>query len=201
MADITIDARGKSCPIPVVMTTKELNAATEAGTVLVQVDNEVAVQNLLRLAAGRKLQAMSKKIEDNLFEVSITVDGTPAAQEEGSEAVCHPDNTVVVIASDKMGSGNDELGKVLIKGFIYALSQLPKLPSTVIFYNGGATIPVEGSVSLEDLKNLEAQGVQIMTCGTCLDYYNLKDKLAVGSVTNMYAIVETMSNASKILRP
>ena len=113
MADITIDARGKSCPIPVVMTTKELNAATEAGTVLVQVDNEVAVQNLLRLAAGRNLQAMSKKIEDNLFEVSITVDGTPAAQEEASEAVCHPDqrdNTVVVIASDKMGSGNDELG-------------------------------------------------------------------------------------------
>ena len=204
MADITIDARGKSCPIPVVMTTKELNAATEAGTVLVQVDNEVAVQNLLRLAAGRNLQAMSKKIEDNLFEVSITVGGTPAAQEEASEAVCHPDkrdNTVVVIASDKMGSGNDELGKVLIKGFIYALSQLPKLPSTVIFYNGGATIPVEGSVSLEDLKNLEAQGVQIMTCGTCLDYYNLKDKLAVGSVTNMYAIVETLSNASKILRP
>ena len=199
MADITIDARGKSCPIPVVMTTKELNAATEAGTVLVQVDNEGAVQNLLR-----NLQAMSKKIEDNLFEVSITIDGKAAAQEEGSEAVCHPDkrdNTVVVIASDKMGSGNDELGKVLIKGFIYALSQLPKLPSTVIFYNGGATIPVEGSVSLEDLKNLEAQGVQIMTCGTCLDYYNLKDKLAVGSVTNMYAIVETLSNASKILRP
>ena len=100
-----------------------------------------------------------------------------------------------------MGEGNDELGKVLIKGFIYALTQLERLPKTVIFYNGGATVPVEGSASLEDLKNLEAQGVEIITCGTCLDYYNLKEKLAVGSVTNMYTIVEKMSNASCIIRP
>ena len=111
------------------------------------------------------------------------------------------DNTVVVISSDRMGEGNDELGKVLIKGFIYAITQLETLPKTVIFYNGGATIPVEGSVSLEDLKNLEAQGVEIITCGTCLDYYNLKEKLAVGSVTNMYTIVEKMSKASCIIKP
>ena len=100
-----------------------------------------------------------------------------------------------------MGSGNDELGKVLMKGFIYAVSQLDQLPKTILFYNGGATITTEGSASLEDLKNMEAQGVEIMTCGTCLDYYNLKDKLAVGTVTNMYSIVETMNGAAKILRP
>lgn len=110
-------------------------------------------------------------------------------------------DTVVVISSDRMGSGNDELGKVLMKGFIYAVSQLDQLPKTILFYNGGATITTEGSASLEDLKNMEAQGVEIMTCGTCLDYYNLKDKLAVGTVTNMYSIVETMNGAAKILRP
>lgn len=200
-----IDATGKQCPIPVVMATKELNAATEAGTLEVQVDNEVAVQNLLRLAAGRGLQAVSEKLEEKLFKVVITVDGkAPVEAEDEKEAVCCPDKrsgAIAVISSDRMGSGNDELGKVLIKGFIYALTQLETLPRTVIFYNGGASIPVEGSASLEDLKNLEAQGVEILTCGTCLDYYNLKEKLAVGSVTNMYAIVETMSKASVILKP
>lgn len=100
-----------------------------------------------------------------------------------------------------MGTGNDELGKVLIKGFIFAVTQLDKLPKTMLFYNGGATLTTEGSDSLEDLKSLEAQGVEIMTCGTCLDYYGLKDKLAVGSVTNMYSIVETQAKATKIINP
>lgn len=204
MADIIVNAVGQNCPIPVVMTTKELNSVTEAGTIVTHVDNEVAVQNLLRLAAGKGLEAKSEKLEDKLFAVTIVVNG-PLTEEACEECECAGDareeNTVVVVSSDRMGEGNDELGTVLIKGFIYAVSQLPNLPKTVIFYNGGATIPVEGSASLEDLKNLEAQGVEILTCGTCLDYYNLKEKLAVGSVTNMYTIVETIANATKVIRP
>lgn len=203
MADIIVNAVGQQCPIPVVMTTKELNAVTEAGTVVTHVDNEVAVQNLLRLAAGKGLEAKSEKIGEKLFAVTIVVNG-PLTEEACEECECAGDareNTVVVVSSDRMGEGNDELGKVLIKGFIYAVSQLPKLPKTVIFYNGGATLPVEGSASLEDLKNLEAQGVEILTCGTCLDYYSLKEKLAVGSVTNMYTIVETIANATKVIKP
>ena len=109
--------------------------------------------------------------------------------------------TVVAVSSDKMGSGNDELGKVLMKGFLFAVTQLDELPKTMLFYNGGATLTTEGSDSLEDLKSLEAQGVEIMTCGTCLDYYGLKEKLAVGTVTNMYSIVETMDQATKVIRP
>ena len=103
------------------------------------------------------------------------MEGAPEADE--AEAVCVPDardNTVVVVSSDRMGSGNDELGKVLIKGFIFAVTQLDTLPKTMLFYNGGATLTTEDSDSLEDLKSLEAQGVEIMTCGTCLDYYGLK---------------------------
>ena len=107
----------------------------------------------------------------------------------------------MVVASDRMGEGNDELGKVLIKSFIFAVTQLEQLPKTMLFYNGGATLTTEGSNSLEDLKSLEAQGVEILTCGTCLDYYGLKDKLAVGGVTNMYSIVETMAGAGRIIRP
>ena len=100
-----------------------------------------------------------------------------------------------------MGSGNDELGKVLIKGFIFAVTQLDELPEQMLFYNGGAVLTCEGADTLEDLKNLEAQGVEILTCGTCLDYYGLKEKLQVGSVTNMYAIVEAMNRADKIICP
>ena len=107
----------------------------------------------------------------------------------------------MVVASDRMGEGNDELGKVLIKSFIFAVTQLEQLPKTMLFYNGGATLTTEGSDSLEDLKSLEAQGVEILTCGTCLDYYGLKNKLAVGGVTNMYSIVETMAGAGRIIRP
>ncbi len=81
------------------------------------------------------------------------------------------------------------------------MTQLEQLPKTMLFYNGGATLTTEGSDSLEDLKSLEAQGVEILTCGTCLDYYGLKDKLAVGGVTNMYSIVEAMAGAGRIIRP
>ena len=88
-----------------------------------------------------------------------------------------------------------------MKGFLYAVSQLPELPGTILFYNGGAHLTVEGSDSLEDLRNMEAQGVEILTCGTCLNFYGLTEKLAVGGVTNMYAIVEKLAGASKVIRP
>ena len=100
-----------------------------------------------------------------------------------------------------MGTGDDALGKALMKGFLYALTQLPVLPETLLFYNGGAKIPIEGSASLEDLKALAAGGVEILTCGTCLNHYGLTERLAVGGVTNMYVIVEKLSNAAHILRP
>ena len=203
MANVVVNAVGDQCPIPVAKATKALKAMTEAGTVEVHVDNEIAVQNLTRLASSKGLKSFAEKKEEKLFIVKITLDKPleeNGAEEEASCGVDRRKNTVVAIASERMGHGNDELGKVLMKGFIFALSQLDELPSTILFYNGGATITTEGSPSLDDLKNMEAQGVEILTCGTCLDYYNLKDKLAVGSVTNMYTIVEKLANADKIIK-
>ena len=100
-----------------------------------------------------------------------------------------------------MGDGEEALGKTLLKGFLYAVSQLPSLPQTILFYNTGARITCSGSDSLEDLKFMEAQGVEILTCGTCLDYYKLKEMLAVGGVTNMYVIAEKLSAAGKVIKP
>ena len=199
---ITVNAMGDNCPIPVIKTKKAIAALTGPETIEVLVDNEIAVQNVTKMASGSGGKVTSEKLGDAEFKVTIEMEGAPEADE--AEAVCVPDardNTVVVVSSDRMGSGNDELGTVLIKGFIFAVTQLDTLPKTMLFYNGGATLTTEDSDSLEDLKSLEAQGVEIMTCGTCLDYYGLKDKLAVGTVTNMYSIVETMAKAGKIVRP
>ncbi len=199
---ITVNAMGDHCPIPVIKTKKAMQALTGPETIEVLVDNEIAVQNVTKMASASGGQVSSEKVADDEFKIVIQMEGALPSEEE--EVSCVPDardNTVVVVSSDRMGEGNDELGKVLIKGFIFAVTQLDTLPKTMLFYNGGATLTAEGSDSLEDLKSLEAQGVEIMTCGTCLDYYGLKEKLQVGTVTNMYSIVETMAKAGRIVKP
>ena len=200
---ITVNAMGDNCPIPVIKTKKAMDALTGPETIEVLVDNEIAVQNVTKMAKGAGGEVSSEKLGEASFKVTVKMQGAPKNDSQEDPA-CAPDarsNTIVVVASDRMGEGNDELGKVLIKSFIFAVTQLEQLPKTMLFYNGGATLTTEGSDSLEDLKSLEAQGVEILTCGTCLDYYGLKDKLAVGGVTNMYSIVEAMAGAGRIIRP
>lgn len=199
---IKVNAIGDNCPIPVIKTRNAMKELTGPDTIEVLVDNEIAVQNVTKMAQSAGGKVTSEKTAEKEYRILIQMEGAPAASEE--EVSCTPDmrgNTIVVVSSDKMGSGNDELGKVLMKSFIFAVTQLEELPKTMLFYNGGATLTTEGSEVLEDLKSLEAQGVEIMTCGTCLDYYGLKEKLAVGTVTNMYSIVETMEGAVKVIRP
>ena len=168
------------------------------------VDNEIAVQNVTKMAQSTGATVTQEKLGENEYKVTIQALAGEGAQTAPAGAVCDcapTGDTVVVISSDKMGNGNDDLGKVLIKGCIFAITQLEELPKKMIFYNGGATITCEGSDSLEDLKNLAAQGVEILTCGTCLNYYNLTDKLAVGEVTNMYSIVEKLTQADLVVKP
>lgn len=202
MANVKVNAVGDQCPIPVVKATKALGEFKEAGTLEVQVDNEIAIQNLTRLADSKGLKSRSEKLGDNLFAITMEVNGPLTMG--GEDLSCHVDNRgdfVVAIDTDAMGRGSDDLGRTLMKGLIYAVSQLETLPKTILFYNGGAKLTTEGSVSLEDLRSMEAQGVQILTCGTCLNFYGLADKLAVGSVTNMYVIVETLAKAGKVIKP
>ena len=167
----------------------------------VHVDNEIAVQNVLRMVTGKGLEAKSEQQGEKHFVITAAVNGALAA--EVVPTCCAPmgGDTVVAIGSAAMGVGDDALGRTLMKGFIYALSQQEVLPAAVLFYNGGASIPTEGSVSLEDLKAMEAQGVEILTCGTCLNHYGLAEKLKVGGVTNMYVIAEKMTQAGLIVKP
>ena len=200
MENIIVNAVGEPCPIPVVKATKALRAMTQPGTLEVRVDNQVAVENLKRMAAGNHLP-----VRVDGFTVFMDVqDPKGDVPAEEPELTCTPaadGSLLVAVDTDVMGRGSDELGKTLMKGFLFALTQQDVLPTTVLFYNGGATLTVEGSASLEDLKNLAAQGVEILTCGTCLNYYNLTDKLAVGEVTNMYSIVEKLTQADLVVKP
>ncbi len=108
---------------------------------------------------------------------------------------------VVLISADKMGVGDDELGAKLMKAFLYSLTAAPEMPSHVIMYNSGAYLSTEGAETVEDLKKLEADGVEILTCGTCTDYFGISDKVAVGSITNMYEIVEICTESDCVIRP
>lgn len=201
---IQVNAIGDACPIPVVKTLNALKELGGAGRVQTLVDNEIAVQNLTRLAESKGCTIETEKRSEKEFCVTITTAGAVAAAENEEISCIVPaakKKTVVVVSADHMGEGSEELGRILIKGFLFALTQQEHLPSTVLFYNGGAKLTTEGSASLEDLKTLEANGVEILTCGTCLDYYGLKDKLAVGGVTNMYVIVEKQMQADLVLRP
>lgn len=211
MQKIKVDAMGDQCPIPVIKTKKALKEITETTLVEVHVDNEIAVQNLSKMAKQKNLEYKCEKLEEQHYIIKIKAEAEAEgvsiqqkAPAENDKEICYPDrksNTVVVLSSNQMGNGSEELGQILMKGFIFALTELDELPSTVLLYNSGVKLSTEGSNSIEDLKTLQAQGVEILSCGTCLNYYDLTEKLQVGDVTNMYFILEKMAQADKIIRP
>lgn len=204
-----VDARGMACPLPVVNAKKAAEEMHAGDVLTVLVDNEIAVQNLQKFANHKGYQVSGEKLAENEYAVKmqITSGEMQPVQEadEKEEISCTLDTKkkgmVVVLSANVMGTGEEKLGKALMKAFVFALTRQDVLPETILCYNTGAYLTCEGADTLEDLKSLEAEGVNIMTCGTCLDFYEMKEKLAVGSVTNMYEIVETMENAGKLIRP
>lgn len=204
----TVNALGDACPIPVVKTKKVIDEIKQqGGTVETIVDNEIAVQNLTRLANNSGYPVHSEKLEEKKYRVVMEVasEGDPKVMAQEEPVCCIPDgrkkNTVVVLSSACMGEGDPKLGEALMKSYVYALAQQEELPACVLLYNGGVKLACEGAPTLEDLKSLEAQGVEILACGTCLNFYELTEKLSVGNVTNMYAIAEKMNQGSLIIKP
>ncbi|WP_319201082.1 sulfurtransferase-like selenium metabolism protein YedF [uncultured Ilyobacter sp.] len=189
-----VDATGKLCPMPIIMTKKALKEIEE-GVVETLIDSEISKENLEKMAREMGLSFETTE-ENGIYHVKITKD-----IKANEETEIKDEKTVMVIASDQMGDGSEELGKILMKGFIYTLTEMEKVPSTILFYNSGAKITVEGSESIEDLKILEERGTEILTCGTCLNYYGIEDKLAIGEISNMYTIIERQTEATKVIRP
>lgn len=206
---IQVNAIGDTCPIPIVKAKNAIKELAGMGTVEVLVDNEIAAQNLTKMAGQKGYAVKTERLEGIGFQVTLEIADEETLEEEADEGencvscgqTIPKKNIVIVISSSKMGEGNEELGEVLMKGFIYAISQQEELPAAILFYNGGAVLTCEESPAIEDLKVLEAEGVEILTCGTCLNYYGMTEKLKVGTLTNMYTIAEKMTQADSVVKP
>ena len=212
---IEVNAMGDACPLPVVKTLKALKQLDGEGAVVTSVDNETAVKNISKMAQEKGCTASVEKVSDVEWHVTVATTGAVTVATAGAVAVADPEQDgadfcdasagkgelVISVYTDCMGRGDDELGHKLMKAFIFAVTQQDELPAAMLFYNGGAKLTVEGSPVLDDLKGLAEQGVEILTCGTCLDHFGIKDQLAVGEVTNMYVIVEKMEQAVRVVRP
>ena len=193
-----IDARGENCPKPFIMTKKALDDG-EARTIVTIVDNEIAKENVCKLVKSQDLNYTVKE-KDNDFYIEIEKnEGTDGKKASEDSVVSNLKDRVVAFTKDKLGEGNDELGKVLIKGYIYTLTELEKKPKKLLFLNGGILLTTGDSETIEDLKKLESMGVEILSCGTCLDYYGLADELKVGEVANMYLIADAMNEAENTI--
>ena len=200
-----IDCKGMACPLPVVNAKKAAEELNTGDMLTVLVDNEIAVQNLTRLAEHKGFGISAEKRTEKEYAVIMTISGAVTEETKEETVACAMDSRrkgmLVVLSGSEMGTGDPKLGKNLMKAFVFALTKQDQLPDTILCYNTGASLTCEGADTLEDLKLLESEGVTILTCGTCLDFYGLKEKLAVGGVTNMYDIVERMERAAQIIKP
>ncbi|WP_286155209.1 sulfurtransferase-like selenium metabolism protein YedF [Romboutsia ilealis] len=192
---IEVDARGLACPKPVINTKKELDNI-EQGIVIVTVDNDVAKQNILKLSNSLNCESRVIKEEKDLISIEIKKGENVIIEEKKQEEL---EDKCIFISSNKMGNGNDELGEVLMRGFIYTLTESKPYPKSILLVNAGVKLSTENHDTIGNLKILEEAGVEILSCGTCLDYYGLKESLKVGSVTNMYTIVDIMKNSSQTI--
>ena len=199
-----LDCTGMACPLPVINAKKAIEAFTEDGTLHVKVDNDTAVQNLTRLGEHNGFVVTSVKDGEKAYTVTMQVRAGAKPEAVAAEMVscaAPAGGKVVVLSADTMGAGDEKLGKKLMKAFIFALTSQDMVPDKVICYNTGAFLTTTDPDTVKDLKALEEAGATVMTCGTCLDFYGLKEQLKVGIVSNMYDIVEAQMRASAIIRP
>ena len=187
-----IDARTLSCPQPVVLTKKALEEVDEVVTI---VDNEAARDNVSRLAGSQGCEVTIEPKEDGIYLTLRKAESGPAEEERVPAT-----DIVLFIASDILGRGdNQQLGDLLMQSFLHTVGGLKSKPQTIIFINNGVKLVTKDSLVLGELHQLEKQGIEILACGTCLSRLQLMDKVAVGQVSNMYVIVDTLLRAEKIV--
>ena len=197
----TIDCRGLECPMPVIKTKKyfDLEDSKEA---LVIVDNEVAKDNVLRLAKGLKLKS-NYISEDGLYKINLSI-GELSLEEHIEKVEESNENKnkslTILVASNLLGEGDAKLGETLMKVYINTLAESDSLPENLLFINGGVKLTCEGSDVIESLNIMKDKGVNIFSCGACLDFYNLKEKLLVGQIGNMYQIIDLMNNSGNTIK-
>lgn len=196
-----IDCRGLKCPQPVINTKKYFDLI-ESGEAQVIVDNEVAKNNISKFSQSNNFKYLVEEKED-LYYITVEKNREEVKGEESKLVINRKEEEnglVIVITSDKLGTGDDGLGSTLMKSYLYALSEADAVPTDLLFLNSGVKLVAEGSEVLESLLKLNKRNVSIASCGVCLDFYKLKEKLQVGEITNMYTIIEKMNKASNTIK-
>lgn len=204
MEEKIVDARGTVCPQPLIMTKKALKNLVTGGRLRIIVDNDTSKSNVEWFLNDNGL-ACSCKEEDGMFTLLVTKTKEELDRED-AEAYCTlppkaQGGHVIVVSSDRMGSGPDELGGILIKAFVNTIKEIKPLPSKLVFYNTGILLTVEGSPLVGTLRELETLGVSILVCGTCVNYFQKQNLVSVGVVSNMYTILEALTEAGSVIRP
>jgi len=188
---LEVDARGLPCPRPVVETKKALESSGD-NAITVLVDSKESCQNVERFATSQNCEVNTTE-KEGIFHITISRTGKVEEQEKKS-------SYVVMITSSVFGVGEERLGEILMKSFLNTLWDSSPRPYRIIFINSGVFLTTEGSEVLDALKLLETDGVEIYSCGTCLEYYKLKDKLQVGQISNMYDIVNSLLSSGKVIK-
>ena len=193
-----IDCRGLACPQPVILTKKAIDEAPESLVTIV--DNAVAKENIVKFATANGY-GVSVEPDGELFRIRMVAGSRVVSaqnKENAAKQVNNDENpSVYLITRDTLGSGSDELGNILMKSFFVSLLETNPLPRSILFLNSGVRLAVSDSPVLPALQTLAGKGVQVMSCGTCLDYFHLKEKLAVGSVTNMFSILAELNGQGR----
>jgi selenium metabolism protein YedF len=190
-----VDARKKACPQPVIMTKKEADEGAEEITVIV--DNETAKLNVTKFGSQLKYTVTAEDKEDGTY---ILLKKSAESKEQSEKISKIQDKNIgYLITTDKLGKGSEDLGRILMKSFLFTLSETKPYPDFLIFLNSGVKLATEGSESIDDLMKLKEGSVEIVSCGTCLDFFEIKSKLRVGSVSNMYDIVNMISNSTNTI--
>jgi selenium metabolism protein YedF len=201
-----VDTKGQLCPAPLIAAKKALKESATGESFILLTDNMTSFNNLSRFLKENKADFQVSE-SGGVWTLTISKDAAEIV-EDNVDKYCTPEishfekgNYVVAITSDKMGEGDDDLGHLLISNFIKALKDLDKLPRHIVFYNKGVTLAIEDSPVIEFIKDLDKMGVELHLCATCVNHYKLENKVAVGTLSNMYSIAEIMASAGNIVKP
>jgi len=201
MSETTVDARGQMCPKPLIMTKKALAELAVGREMSVLIDNEASRRNVCRFLEDNGAEATWTEAA-GVFTIRVKKTSGRTPQTKAEDYCASPARSyAIAVNNDKMGFGPDELGRMLIKAFINTIGEAPSLPGVIAFYNNGVYLAVEGSPVIDSLMELQSRGVKILVCGTCLDYFDEIGQLKVGTVSNMYDIIEALTAAGHVVVP
>jgi selenium metabolism protein YedF len=201
-----VDTKGQLCPAPLIATRKALKESVVGESFIVLIDNKTSLNNVTRFLKDNNTEFQVSE-KEGVWNLTITRSAGemehPIVEDYCDTAINHLEkgNYIIAVASDKMGEGDDNLGHLLMANFIKAVKDLDRLPTKMVFYNKGVTLAAKDSPVVEDLKDLEKMGVELLLCATCINYYALESGVGTGILSNMYAIAEAMASAGNILRP